>query len=227
MADNIVAKSFEKAFAMSHSGGEPHKSKLYSATFRIFQRYWSAYGGWRALVRSFYFHFAAVMSAIMWGHWSREGWWETPLSVLPNIIGFSVGGYALLLSFGNEKFQNLMAKAEVRKTNAFVDLCAAFTHFVLMQFLALVFAVVAKSTYIFPPHFLGEWPEWLWKTIGLFRIGFWWLGDFIFVYAMLCGVAATMRIFRLSQMFAKAAQGEDVAPKDIAKIWTPDYPPED
>jgi len=178
----------------------------YSATRRIYVRYWQAYGGWSALLHSLYAHAALGLTFCLWGQWTKEGWWENVLSVAPSVFGFSIGGYALLLSFGDEKFQKLMANAKVRESNAFVDLCAAFTHFVLMQFFALVIALVAKGVFVVPPHWLGNWPVWLWTMIGIIRYLLWFFGELIFIYAILCGAAATMRIFRLAEMFAKAAK---------------------
>ena len=198
----------------------------YQATRSIYARYWSAYGGITALLRSLYFHLAVLLTAILWGQWTKEGWWDLPLSVLPNVIGFSVGGYALLLSFGDEKFQNLMARAEVRGSNAFIDLCASFTHFVLMQFLALLIAIVAKGIFIEPPNWTGDWPEWSWMLIGLARYFLWFLGELVFIYALLCGAAATMRIYRLAEMFAKCAQKQSEPDNKNTdkgpRLWTPD-----
>lgn len=185
---------------------EPPRHGFYVATRRIYARYWQAYGGWKALIRSFYAHSAILLTILFWGTWTKEGWWETVISVAPSIFGFSIGGYALLLAFGDEKFQKLMANAEVRGSNAFIDLCSAFTHFVLMQFLALIIALGAKAFFIEPPRWLGHWPDWIWNLITAVRYIFWFCGELIFIYAILCGAAATMRIFRLAEMFAKAAK---------------------
>jgi len=187
----------------------PKRRLPYKATLGIYKQYWDAYGGWLALLRSFYFHLSLFLTAILWGLWTKEGWWETCLAVLPCIIGFSVGGYALLLAFGDDKFQKLMANAEVRGSNAFIDLCAAFTHFVLMQFLAVVIALIAKGTYVEPPHWAGHWPNWIWNIITGLRYLLWFFGELLFIYAMLCGAAATMRIFRLAKMFSKIANEKD------------------
>jgi hypothetical protein len=37
----------------------------------------------------------------------------------------------------------------------------------------------------------------------------WFCGELLFIYAMLCGAAATMRIFSLAKMFSKIAKAED------------------
>src|SRR6185295_12041303 len=98
VAETNNSRLTQEAFEMMPDPQRVPESPIYSATFRIFARYWQAYGGWRALFRSLYLHVAIIITCLLWGRWTMAGWWEMPLAVLPNIIGFSVGGYALLLS---------------------------------------------------------------------------------------------------------------------------------
>lgn len=179
---------------------EPRK-KLYKGTFDIFVRYWRAYGGWPAILKSFYSHAALVITILMCAVWSHPGWWDISLGILPGLVGFTLGGYAMLLSFGGERFQNLLIKAKIGDVSAFVEVSATFTHFILVQFAALFCALLAKGTYVDPPKFLRHFLEQVGTMVDCLRLGFWFLGMFLLIYALATGVAATLRIFRLSENF--------------------------
>src|SRR5687768_6239160 len=74
------------------------------------QKYWSAYGGRAALFRSPFFHVAVAVGflclplVINWGDWAGK-----ILGVVPNLLGFSLSGFAILLALGTEKFQRILA----------------------------------------------------------------------------------------------------------------------
>jgi hypothetical protein len=184
----------------------------YCGTFDIFRRYWRAYGGFCALLSSVYLHLSILITLVCYNIWSKPEWWEVPLAVLPNVIGFSLGGYAMLLSFGSDKFQSLLSRVPVDQTNAFAELSASFVHFILIQLSALTTAFICKALYCEPPRFLmalvtgvGLRTE---SFFALTRIVGWGFGTLLFVYALACGAAATMRVFRLSETFAKFSVSE-------------------
>lgn len=173
--------------------------KIYSGTFDIFRRYWRAYGGAKAVLKSFYAHLALILTGLTFPLWSKTGWWEIPISVMPNLLGFSLAGYAIMLSFGNEGFQRLLSKSRLDETNAFVEMSASFTHFLLIQFVALLSAILAKSLYSAMPTTPPS------SDLGVVQGIVGGIGMFIFVYSLTCGIAATMRIFRLTEVFGAIA----------------------
>lgn len=185
---------------------ETTKRSVYSSVGDIFSRYWRAYGGLRALLASPYFHCSLVFSALCFPLWSRNGWWDLATDVLPTMMGFSLAAYAMLLSFGDEKFQRLMSRAQVNDTNTFTELSATFVHFVIVQTIGFLLAIMAKAWYVPIPQWFRNFLsanaqiEVLLDVTGLV---FWNLGGFFLVYAVATGLAATMRIFRLSDTFAR------------------------
>lgn len=184
---------------------------MYKGVFSIYARYWSAYGGLPALVRSFYLHAALVITVICANAWLKPGWWDQVASILPNVLGFTLGGFAIFISFGDEKFRQLLAEpesAEDETPTAYVKLCSTFVHFILVQIVALVVAIIAKAMY-FPweraPHLFNLALPWLNGVAGF-------LGYLLFVYALTSALAATMHVFRIASMyesFQRAKQSED------------------
>lgn len=192
---------------------------MYKGTRDIFKLYWTAYGGTKALLRSPYLHLAALILALTWNTWwapqcgkdgACSGWWEQNISVLPNLLGFTLGGFAIFIGFGDEKFRGILADPEPVPAgqtpvanpsslpNLYVGLCASFVHFILVQAVALLFAIVAKSWWFYAP-FMDPIRDWLpvMNTIaGAIGYG-------LFLYALTCVLAATMHVFRIAKMYAR------------------------
>ena len=133
--------------------------QAYSGVFAIVCRYWREYGGWKALVFSPYFHAAVGLTLLLAHYWQNEPWWDVALSVLPNIIGFALGGYAIWLGFGDEEFRHKISERPAEGgASPYMQVSAAFAHFVIVQILALLGALIAKanSFELTADHWLGH-----------------------------------------------------------------------
>jgi hypothetical protein len=181
-------------------------SKPYRATWKLFGRYWRLYGGTRALVTSPYLHLALVVSASCYAVWSVSGWWQTVQGILPNLLGFTLGGYALVMGLGSDKFRKLISgprklKPQDAKEGAslFLRMSANFVHFVLVQVMALLAAILAGSMNAHAPP--GSWIAALLgqRLTHVACLGVWFCGFTLFVYALLSALAATMAVFRFTQ----------------------------
>jgi len=73
------------------------KKSEYGDVLEIWGRYWSAYGGHKSLVKSPYLHVSLLLTLLSWHTWSEPGWWEHPKGALPDLLGFTLGGLAILL----------------------------------------------------------------------------------------------------------------------------------
>lgn len=173
---------------------------MYRGVFSIYARYWRAYGGLPALVRSFYLHAALVTTLICANAWLTPGWWDQVTSILPNVLGFTLGGFAIFISFGDEKFRRLLAEHDdddLDAPTAYVKLCSTFVHFILVQILALLVAITAKAMY-FPweqsPELFKAALPWLNGAAGLG-------GYALFIYSLTSALAATMHVFRIASMY--------------------------
>lgn len=170
---------------------------MYKGVARIFVRYWRAYGGARVLLSSPYLHLAAVITGVCAATWLKPDWWDQPIAVLPNLLGFTLGGFAMFLGFGDEKFRQLLAEHEDgEKTGIYVAASAMFVHFILAQVLALLYAIVAKALWFPLP-----WCDWLWPYVHGATAVAWGFGYLFFIYAFTSLVAATMQIFRVATWY--------------------------
>lgn len=178
----------------------------YGGAARIFGKYWKAYGGWRAVRKSPYIGAASLITVLSFGLWWDGDWCDTALSVLPNLLGFSLGGYAMLVGFGDDKFKALLSETPTDddETVVFMGVSASFVHFIVVQALALIIALISKALAGKPVSEISKLVPSLEGTlVVLSRIG-WALGFLIFAYALTLTVASTMSIFRLTDWLTQA-----------------------
>ena len=119
----------------------------------IFLRYWEAYGGIWALIKSPYFIASIIITIFLYPHWSSPGWWEDSLSIMPNLLGFSLGGYAMWIAIGDDNFRKLISGADEDGTpSPFMEINAAFVHFIILQILSIITSIVAKAYFFSIPE---------------------------------------------------------------------------
>ena len=190
----------------------------YKSLGKNFAKYFMLYGGWKAILRSPYLHISVVMSALSFGFWKDPSWWSTPIGVLPNLIGFTLGGYAILISFGNERFINILTEpVDNKPASIFMAVNATFVHFIVVQVFALMLALFAQSRPLSSfisllPEELSAWIELKVSLPDWFRVTFvrlfWFLCYTTFIYAVVSTIAGTMAIFWLGGWFERLKNRE-------------------
>lgn len=188
----------------------PKRSGQYAGAARILGKYWRAYGGWRAIVGSPYSALALIVSAAGASFWRTPGWWDTAIAVLPNLLGFSLGAYAMLVSFGDDKFKRTLGTPESDGPSAFISMSASFAHFIVVQSLAVILAVLSKVSAPVPP--IGT-PGLTQATAqGLPMTCMWGVGFFLFSYSLALTIATAMAVFRLTNWFNGSQLGPENSP---------------
>lgn len=164
----------------------------------IVDRYWRAYGGSRSLFSSRYLLLALAILPLTWGTWSKELWWDTVIGVLPNLLGFTLGGFAIFIGFGDERFKQSLAEPEDDPSapSVYLEFCATFVHFILVQVVALLLAVGAKGM-----NFGIAWPTCIAKLIPTANLAFGCVSYLCFLYALTSVLAVTFHVFRIASMY--------------------------
>lgn len=167
----------------------------------IFKRYWLSYGGFRAFISSPYLHISIVFTFFTAGYWSDNNWWSQSLSILPSLLGFTLGGFAVFLSLGSEDFRSLMAQPEKDETtdkSPYMTVIGSFVHFVLIQMMAILVSILANAaSYTEKPYYL---PKDMNLTLS-YIVGF--IGYGLFLYSLLLALSVCFAIYRMSGLFAK------------------------
>jgi hypothetical protein len=148
-----------------------------------FRDYWQMFGGWSALLGSTYLWFAVLIgSFLVWFKGSIK-WDDTALSILPSLLGFTVAAYAILVAFGDEKFkQVLVIYPKASERSFFLTVNGAFCHFIVIQCMALVYAVV-------------------FKTLGLNAIKYQWIGIVLLMYSLFLTIAVSLAVLKIAKIY--------------------------
>jgi len=166
--------------------------------------YWKAYGGWKALWSSVYLKIAVIITLLCSQAWLSDKWMDDAITALPSLLGFSLGGYAVWLSIGDERLKKILYKnKDITKPSVYMRVNAAFVHFIFLQIICLIYMYIFKfnSTTAVLQFFENDW---------IFTDGFYFakdlivnffnaLGFFLFIYSILSMLAAVFAIFRIAR----------------------------
>ncbi|WP_132864820.1 hypothetical protein [Stenotrophomonas sp. ATCM1_4] len=183
--------------------------RRWKATGADFYQYWSRYGRWSGLLTSPFFVAALILTAVCGPFWWSSTWWNLTISLIPAVLGFSVAAFALLMSIGDDSFKLKFGQVRTgNKQSALGSVSTAFFHSIVIQILALGFALVGGARVV--SSLLGVAP-WLMQydvvaffllvAAKLFRA----LGFFLVAYALTSSLAAAMTIYRLSSIYSTHA----------------------
>lgn len=192
---------------------------MYKGVGQIFGRYWKNYGGWTALVCSFYLHVALALTVVTYPIWKEAGWWGQVLGILPNLLGFTIGGFTLFLGIGSEKFRTKLAQRNGDDASPLIQISASYVHFIVMQTVAIFSAIIAQATNSPTPKVIVDFlrsscvdPTAFFDKVRLLGWGFSYL---MFLYALTLVVAACMAVFRTaswSEEFVPPSEGRETQP---------------
>lgn len=173
-----------------------------------FKEYWRIYGGLKAVLGSLYFIISIIISSLSFHIWLNPYWWEIVLNIIPNLIGFSLGGFAIFLAFSSSDFIRKIAgqtKEDMKnhKESPFIIASNTFVHFIISQSISLLIALIAMAFYYPPPKFviciLSEFTKNYNEWLIYIRNIFWFVGYTIFIYAVIVTLAATLNLFKVSK----------------------------
>jgi hypothetical protein len=172
-----------------------------SVSQNILKRYWTDYGGLTALFCSPYFWASIFITALLYPHWASPLWWNDVLSIMPNLLGFSLGGYAMWMAIGDDNFRKLISgKDEDGLTSPYMEVNSAFVHFIILQVSSIFLSLIAKAYYFKLPDdnffvlFFGDY----FHILCLVGYAF---SYFIFIYALISALAATFALLRVSSWY--------------------------
>ena len=119
--------------------------------FEPFRVYWRVYGGWKALLSSIYFWLSAAITLACYPLWSEVSSTDggrpvtdTLLTIVPALMAFTLAGMAIILALSGSRFIKAI-REDGRDDSLFMRVVAFFFHFILVQSLALLAALVSAS----------------------------------------------------------------------------------
>ncbi|RKF23431.1 hypothetical protein D6851_02905 [Altericroceibacterium spongiae] len=112
------------------------------------RRYFCAYGGWGAILRSPLFLLAILLTGLGYGSWSDgDRWSDLSQSLIPNLLGFSLGTYAILFSLMTGRLKRALKAVKNERGVTFLEeINATFFHFIFVQVVALLWAFLYQGS---------------------------------------------------------------------------------
>ncbi|CAI4202106.1 hypothetical protein MWMV10_MWMV10_00613 [Acinetobacter baumannii] len=168
------------------------------------KQYWKAYGGWVALFRSPYMWIAFIVSLMNYQFSQNENWIDTPLAILPNLLGFTLGGYSIWLALGNTSLNEILAEKERDEDipSEFMVVNASFVHFIFLQILCLFLLIFIKTTVLKETIIFSIWGCYspvVSSVLGLANL-FNWFTFFLFLYSILSMLGALFALLNIASV---------------------------
>ena len=168
---------------------------------RRVRRYFRDYGGWSGVVKSPLFWVAVLIAGINYDWWLKHSWIASTQSLIPSLLGFSLGTYAILFSLMTNRLKRaLKAVVNDRGVPYLNEINATFFHFIFVQVLALAWSFIQQGNLIV--DILGE--RLARGSIGtILRVldgAASFIGAFLLLYSVLLVVAAALAVYRIASI---------------------------
>lgn len=174
------------------------KTQLATLTKRLGQ-YVRYYGGWRAVLGSPFLWIAVALSLISYGAWAKD-WSDLARSLIPNLLGFSLGSYTILFSIITQKIKRSLKAVRNSNNVAYLyEMNATFFHFVMVQVICLLFTFVFRSDVLYKMLLVAGIPKTdliNWFEVIILLGGF--FGTTLLCYSICLTIAAAMVVYRLA-----------------------------
>ncbi|MCR6631397.1 MAG: hypothetical protein NVV74_15870 [Magnetospirillum sp.] len=165
-----------------------------------------------AVLTSPYFHLSILITALTSPIWVATKWWELSISVLPNIVGFTIGGYAILVSFGDEEFKRKIAGKtdEDDGDSPYMHVNATLVHTIIVQATALLISIIFKGLSFISYAEISEAKDWSLISVvpGVILSA---PAFLLFAYGLVLLIPLSINIFEVASWYDDDQTGQRVA----------------
>lgn len=167
---------------------------------------WKNYGSCKALLSSPFLHFSAFLTLASVGAWVSKDWWNTGMSVIPGLLGFSVATFAVFVAIGDEKFRATLASGGEKPAGALLGIYSSFLVLIGVQVVALLYSMFASSR---PLTFVvsalgaevGTLPLYVQRILSIAALTFRFIGWLLIVYSIVAIVPMSLSVFRMAKLY--------------------------
>lgn len=173
----------------------------YETFGRNLGRYFADYGGWRGLLLSPFLHCGLLVAAVSYPIWLSGKWVDSVTTIIPSLLGFSLGTYALLFSLMSNRMKQALKHLRNRAGIPYLDeINATFFHFILIQTLALSWALLMRSSLLYDVARAASASRLVMNAIdwGNRLAGF--IGYSFLCYSLLLVIASSLAVYRLARI---------------------------
>ena len=179
-----------------------HTKRQFRAFRNIIRRYFTAYGGFSAVFTSPLFIFSFVLSAVSYRKWVVDNWSDSTLSILPNLLGFSLGAYSIIFSILTHRMRMAIKSAKNGAGNSYFDeINSAFFHFIFVQVLAILWAFIYRGSLLADLAFaIRPHCSYIWAAYRVLAAAGGFVGYTMLLYAVALVIASAVAVYRLASI---------------------------
>ena len=163
-------------------------------------RYFDAYGRWRAIFLSPLFLLSVAIASVSYGNWISDKWSALAQSLIPNLLGFSLGTYAILFSLMTSRLKRALKAVKNDQGTTYLDeINATFFHFIFVQVIALLWAFLYSGTALFDLTNALQ-PCWSYapRVFRTLQMVGGLVGLVLLIYSIALIIAAALAVYRLA-----------------------------
>jgi len=188
--------------------------KTFRDAYRAYGRL-KEYGWLKTIFSSPYFYGSILIFILTTPIWCGPEWWDKVFSILPSVLGFTVGVYGILVGASIGNLGKILSKPNIEQKEFDYDklvlssqmarLAGTFVHFLLIQFVAIILALVCEALYSVPA------PGWC-PDLGnpKFVKFVWMICGGVTVYALFLALATIEWLFAVSKIIIGFHQLEEL-----------------
>lgn len=169
-------------------------------------RYFRAFGGWRAILFSPIFNASIIVSLISYEAVVKYQWVQSVQSILPNLLGFSLGTYSVVFGIITPKLKT--ALKEVKNNDGityFDEIGSTFFHYIFIQSITIIYSFVFSSNIFYEARMWLIDEDlliyvWFICSVRIISLVLSFIGMTMLCYSILLVIAAALAVFRISSI---------------------------
>ncbi|RUY31707.1 hypothetical protein EN978_07165 [Mesorhizobium sp. M7A.F.Ca.US.001.04.1.1] len=174
--------------------------KPWGTLLKWLNRYRRAYGGIRGMLASPFFGLAVLITGLSYSLWVEPKWIEKAETLIPSLLGFSLGTYAIIFSIVGGRIKGALRQVSAPHGVSYLEAVnAVFFHYIFVQVVCLAWAFLYQGTWLYDLTRVLEVYVPSVKTVFLYAsLTGSFIGCFLLVYSVLLMIAAALAVYRLA-----------------------------
>ncbi|MDU0310267.1 hypothetical protein [Rhizobium sp. 10PS4] len=188
----------------------------YVAFGKALKGYYVAYGGVTSVITSPIFGLSLAITLLSYENWQKAQWVAQAQSILPNMLGFSLGTYSVLLSLLSEKLRVALATVGNGPKASYLSMMnATFFHFIFVQIIALLWSFLYQGSWAVDLFYSLDqsWFPGAYRYFFIAMASGSFIGHLLLVYSLALTISAALAMYRVASLRDKEQQEQPSEPK--------------
>jgi hypothetical protein len=178
---------------------KPSQAVVFS---RFMRRYFHDYGGLAAVLGSPLFLASVLISGLSYRSWITNSWTSLVESVIPNLLGFSLGTYALLFSLISPRIRLALRTLKNQNDVRYLDeMNATFLHFIIVQIICFLWSFLYKQSLFYDlSQIIANIAPSPWNLFPYMAAMGGFMGVSLLIYSVLLVIGSSLTVYRIARI---------------------------